>query len=192
MIRSLIHDQTYEVFSWEDFGQGVETLAGKIIDKKESFDRVIALAKGGTTIARPILDLLGMKELSSIQIEFYSGIATTNRTPVITQSLPISIRGEKVLIIDDIADSGETLAMARSYLGFHGASEVQTATLVIKPWTKVIPDFYSHTSKAWIIWPWETRETTTLLSDIWGKKGDTKIQIVENLAKLGYKSVIPV
>ncbi|PWU22672.1 phosphoribosyltransferase [Candidatus Cerribacteria bacterium 'Amazon FNV 2010 28 9'] len=181
-----IHDQTFEVYSWEKFGKHVFELSKKIVESGESFDRIVALAQGGTVIARAVSDHIGVKNVSSIQISFYTGIESKTKTPVITQSLPVTIKGERVLIIDDIADSGETLLMASEYMRWHGAEESKTATLVVKPWTKKTPDFWYHKTQAWIVYPWETRETIQLLTQIWKDKGDSGDSIVSHLQSLGY------
>jgi uncharacterized protein len=183
-----IHDQAYEVYSWAKFGEAVFELSKQIIETGEHFDRIIALAKGGIEICRPISDFLAIKELSSIHIEFYTGIGTTARTPVITQSLPVRIKDERILVIDDIADSGETLILATKYLLQHGAKDIQTATLVSKPWTKHKPTFSQYESKAWVVFPWETRETIQLLAQIWGRKGDSSEVITKQLETLGFTS----
>lgn len=183
-----IHGQAYELYSWKEFGEHVFAIAKSIVELGDQFDRIIALAKGGTAIVRPIADLCGIKELSSIQIEFYTGIETTARTPVITQSLPVKIKDERVLIIDDVADSGETLILATNYIKQHGAVDIKTATLVIKPWTKLKPDFTYYKTEAWIIFPWEIREHIVLLSAMWKAKGDSDAQIKSQLLEIGFTS----
>lgn len=183
-----IHDQTYELYDWKTFGEHVFAIAKQIVERGDQFDRIIALAKGGTAIVRPIADLCGIKELSSIQIEFYTGIEKTAKTPVITQSLPVRIKDERVLIIDDVADSGGTLILATNYVRQHGASDIKTATLVLKPWTKFEPDFSYYKTDAWIIFPWEIREHILLLSAMWTERGDSKATIRKQLLKIGFTS----
>ncbi len=180
------HNQAYELYSWQDFGDHVLALARKIIESGETFDRLIALAKGGTAIARPLADLCDIQELSSIQIEFYTGIAKTAKIPVITQSLPVKIKDERVLVIDDIADSGETLILATNYIRQHGVRDLHTATLVTKSWTKFQPDYSYHQTDAWVVFPWEARETIKLLSALWKEKGDSTEKIVAQLAQTGF------
>lgn len=181
-----IQNQTYELISWSEFGGFVLSLAKNILKSGEEFDRLVALAKGGTAIARPIGDLCGIKEFSSMQIEFYTGIATTNRTPVITQDIPVKIKGEKILVIDDIADSGETLTVADKYITLHGADVIKTATLITKPWTKFKPDYSFYQTEAWVIFPWEARETIGLLAGIWRETGLSDEVILENLRQIGF------
>jgi uncharacterized protein len=181
-----IHGQEYAVYDWKTFGEHVFELSKKIFTSNDHFDRIVALAKGGTAISRPIADYIGVNELSSIQIEFYTGIGTTSKTPVITQSLPVRIRDERVLIIDDIADSGETLILAANYMKQHGVADVKTATLVTKPWTKKMPDFSYYESEAWLIFPWESRESIQLLSQIWHDAGDSQEIVMSQLKELGF------
>lgn len=184
-----VHDQPYEFYSWDEFGTDVFSLATKIQEGKQKFDRIIALAKGGVTISRPILDLLNINELSSIQIEFYSGVYTTDSMPVITQSLPVKIKGESVLILDDLADSGESFITAVQYLRQHGTKSIQTASWLIKPWSKFKPDFFVRKTSAWVIFPWEIRETITILKSLWEKAGDSKTLIHKNLLSIGFSEV---
>lgn len=181
-----IHETKYELFSWEEFGQHVLALAKSIIQSGEEFDVLVALARGGTAIARPLADLCGIKEISSMQIEFYTGVNETAKSPVITQSLPVKVRDQKVLVVDDIADSGETLKIADHYLTMHGVSEIKTATLITKPWTKYQPDHSAYESSAWVIFPWESRESIELLAAIWAGKGDTAEKIASQLSDIGF------
>lgn len=180
------HDQAYEFYSWETLGEDIFVLAKKIIESGKKYDRIIALAKGGLTFARSMVDYLGVEDVSSIQIQFYTGIGTTYKTPVITQSLPVSIKGENILIFDDIVDKGETMKLAVEYLNYHGANSIATSTLVEKPWSTFKTDYYARTSQAWVIYPNEIRETISILKEIWLEKGDSPEVIQKNLLELGF------
>ncbi len=186
MISQTIHGQTYEVFSWEEIGHHTFTLGKKILSSGQKFDRVVALARGGVSIAQSLSDLVGVRKISAIQSEMYSGVYEA-KTPIIVQPLAANIKGERILLIDDLADSGETLLFAKEYLSMHGPLDVVTATLAAKPWTKITPDFYELASEAWMVFPWEMRETILTLEGIWRSKGDDAAKIYKNLALLGYK-----
>lgn len=180
------HDQAYEFYNWETLGNDIFLLAKKIIESGRKFDRIIALAKGGLTFSRSLVDYLNVEEVSSIQIQFYTGIGTTYKTPVITQSLPVSIKGENILVFDDIVDKGETMKLAVEYLNYHGAKSIATSTLIEKPWSNFKTDFSARSSQAWVIYPNEIRETISILKEIWEEKGDSPEIIRENLIKLGF------
>lgn len=185
MKKTTIHEQKYLLLTWEDAGKHMLELSKKVIADRKKYDRIIALAKGGLTWSRTLCDYLGLENLSSIQIMFYTGIGKTARTPVITQSLPISIKNERVLIFDDVADSGETLILAKKYAKMHGAKDVKVATLAVKTWTKFMPDYYSIESAEWIIFPHEVREMIALLSSMWKERGDSPSAIRKQLLQIG-------
>jgi hypoxanthine phosphoribosyltransferase len=132
------------------------------------------------------VDYLQTDNISTIQIEFYTGIGTTQKTPVITQSLPVSIRNEKVLVFDDIVDRGETMKLATQYLQYHGAAEIKTAALINKPWSTFKVDYAARQSEAWVIFPNEIRETIETLIELWQENGDSNSQILEQLAQIGF------
>lgn len=183
---TVFHDQAYEFYPWEDLGTDVFHLAQQLLKDTPEFDRVIALAKGGVTFARSLVDYLNIPEYSSIQIEFYTGIGETAKTPVITQSLPTSIKDERILVFDDIADSGETLKLATQYFQYHGAKSVTTAVLVEKPWSTFKPDYHARKSEAWVIFPNEARETIGILSEKWETLGDSPEKIRAQLQEIGF------
>lgn len=178
----------YQFCSWQQFGNDVFSLAQKILDSGEEFDRIVALAKGGLTMSRSLVDYLKIKNVSSMQIEFYAGINSATKTPVITQSLPVTIKDERVLIVDDIADSGETLDLAIKYVQYHGAQSIKTATHFYKPHSKVTPDFFVHETAAWVIFPNEIRETIQQLYHDWTSDGIKKEEIIDRLQAIGLPS----
>jgi len=186
MTTSKIHNQEYEFYSWESLGEDIFNLAQQILESGQKFDRIIALAKGGLTFARSLVDYLAVADLSTMQIQFYTGIGETQRKPVVVQDLPVPIKGEKILVFDDIVDSGETLKLAIEYLTSQGAASIVTATLLQKPWANPKDNWHARESSAWVIFPNEIRETITTLVDLWGKKGDTPAEIKQNLLSLGF------
>jgi len=176
---------SYIAPSWEKMGEVCFSLAKKILKKNLEIDRLIALAKGGWTWARTMADFLKIEEVGSIQVQFYSGIYKTKKTPIIIQSLPLTIKNEKVLLFDDIDDSGETLITAEEYLQLCGVKQVTTATLFHKPWSKAKPDFYGGKTKSWVVFPHEVRETVEELSQKWKKQAIKKPALKKRLAKIG-------
>ncbi|HYD35606.1 MAG TPA: phosphoribosyltransferase family protein [Vitreimonas sp.] len=181
-----LHDQAYEFYPWNQLGEDIFELSKKILDSGQKFDRLIALAKGGLTFSRSLVDYLEIPDVSSIKIEFYGVVNTINKTPIITQSLPVSIRNEKILVFDDIVDKGETMKLAKQYLSYHGAESVTTACLISKPWSHFKPDFWARESEAWIIFPNEVRETIAALSESWGHMGDSPEEIRSQLLNIGF------
>lgn len=186
MTTTQFHGQTYEYYPWAQLGEDIFSMAQEILKSGKKFDRLVALAKGGLTFSRSLVDYLAIPEVSSLQIEFYTGVGETAKTPVITQSLPVTVRNEHILLFDDIVDSGETLKLAVQYLGYHGAASITTSALVSKPWTKYPANFSARSTKAWIVFPNETRETIQILVKMWQEKGDSPEVIEKQLLEIGF------
>ncbi len=178
---------TYHYYSWQELGDLTEKLAYQIIQKNPHINRLIALATGGLTMSRALRDYLGLKKISSLQVEFYTDIGKTSSAPIITQSLPINIDGENILIFDDINDTGRTLQAATQYLQLRGARQITTATLFQKPHTNHSSDFYQQKTTSWVIFPDEVRETIQLLSDRWRRQLSLN-EIRQRLSKIGFTS----
>lgn len=158
--------------NWKDVQFLTLSLARKIIESSFLPDIIVGVARGGWVTARLLSDLLNVKDLASMKIEFYKSIGKRDGKPVITQPISESPYGKSVLIVDDVADTGESLLLAKSHVDSMGAKEVKLATLHMKPWSKVAPDFYVELTDAWIIYPWEFRESLEYLSDILKDEGE--------------------
>ena len=122
-------------------------------------DIIIAIARGGVVPARILSDLLGTPNLSFIQIEFYTNISQTLQEPTLKQTITTNVRGKKILLVDDIADTGKSLKLAKTHLQQQGAFEIKTATLYQKPQSITAPDFYEKQTTNWVVFPWDTKET---------------------------------
>ncbi len=186
MQPTFFHDQAYEFYSWSVLGEDIFKLSQQIIKSGLKFDRIIALARGGLTFSRSVMDFLGVANISSFQIEFYTGVGTTGKTPVITQSLPVSIRDESVLIFDDIVDKGPTMKLAVDYVSHLGVKNITTAALITKPWSEFKVDFFARESRAWVIFPNEIRETIVTLTQMWQERGDNPATIKQQLLEVGF------
>jgi hypoxanthine phosphoribosyltransferase len=101
--------------------------------------------------------------LASIKIENYSNIDELLVTPRLVYPLSADTKGKRVLIIDDVADRGDSLILARKHVVELGAREVRVATLHYKPWSKIKPDYYALEYRSWIVYPWEITETVRKL-----------------------------
>lgn len=176
--------------SWDDLDYLTLRVAKQINQSNISFDLIIALAKGAWPMSRSFLDYTGIKELASLGVKFYSGINKRLAKPDIYQQIPVDVKNKKVLIFDDVADTGESLAFTQKYLLKKGASQVKTATLFLKPWSNILPDFYSATTDAWIIFPFEKREMKNLLGKNWKKKGKSQEEILKRYIKLGFSKEV--
>jgi hypoxanthine phosphoribosyltransferase len=149
----------FEVPTWNQIYSMLLNLAEKI--RKSGFkpDIIIGVSRGGWPPARVLSDLLDNPNLANVKAEFYLGVAETKGEPIITQPISTPVTGKKVLVVDEVADTGKSLKLIKKHVIKKNAAEVKTATVYYKPWSIVKPDYYEKETDLWIVFPWETKET---------------------------------
>lgn len=186
MTYSEINGTPFALLTWDDLDSMTRRLATAVRAGGQRFDRVLALAQGGLTMARHFVDLTGIEKLSSCQISFYKGINEMNAEPSLIQPVTVSLAGERVLILEDLIDTGATVAFARAYVEEQRAAYVQIAALVKKSHAQVMPDYCVETIDRWIIHPYESRETIQELSRQWTQLGWSAQKCEQALAAIGF------
>jgi hypoxanthine phosphoribosyltransferase len=155
-------DEEREVLTWDDFGTASRELAAEVIRSGFETDIVVAIARGGLLLAGGIAYALGVKSCGAVNAEFYTGIGTRLPEPIMLPPLldAESIVGKKVLLVDDVSDSGRTLAMVVQLLQAGGA-EVRTVCLYSKPGTVLEPTYTWRRTSRWITFPWSALPPVT-------------------------------
>jgi len=136
--------------SWRQTEALVKKLANLVREDFEP-DVVIGIARGGLVVAVMLSHLLGC-EFRVVHIRHYAGKRRLSRPKLI--SAPGDLNG-RVLIVDDVADTGVTLRFAKSFLSGRGVKNVKTAALAYKPRSKLVPDYFLFKTSDWIVFPWE-------------------------------------
>jgi len=131
----------------------------KIHKNRYQPDIIVGIARGGIIPASILTDLLKTQITTTIRIEFYLDIAQPNIQPTLKQPLTVPVNGKKILIVDDISDSGQSLKIAKQHLTEKGATEIKIATLYTKTTTQIPPDYVEKTTNNWVVFPWEIKET---------------------------------
>ncbi len=149
-----------ETLTWDGFGAATRDLARNIVATGFEPEVVVAIARGGLLPAGAIAYGLGVKNCGAINVEFYTGIGTVLAAPeVLPPALDMDyLDGRRVLLVDDVADSGRTLALAVQLLQEKGA-DVRSVTIYTKPSTIIQPDFAWKDTDRWIDFPWSFRGT---------------------------------
>ena len=144
-----------ERLSWEQFGEASRDLARTILRDGFEPEVVVAIARGGLLPGGAIAYALGAKNCGALNVEFYTGIGTVLDAPeLLPPELDMSyLEGRRVLLVDDVADSGRTLDLAVRLLTERGA-EVRSAVIFTKPTTIVQPDYSWKATSLWIDFPW--------------------------------------
>ncbi|MFX0097820.1 MAG: phosphoribosyltransferase [Candidatus Hodarchaeota archaeon] len=155
--------------------------------QKSSFkpDIILGIARGGWVVGRIMSDLLSNKQTANLKIEFYTDIAKTAETPRITQPVSTDVKDKRVLVCDDVSDTGKSLAVAVEYLKEKATKEIKVACLHKKSWSIFTPDFYIADTDDWIIYPWEVKETLDKIVQRMKEEGKSNQEIIEELNKTG-------
>ncbi len=148
-------------------------------------DLIVGVSRGGWAPARVLSDLLENTRTASMKVEFYVGLGKTTSRPVVTQPISENASGKNVLIVDDVADTGQSLKVAIDHLTEKGARAIKTATLYYKPHSAFKPDFFAESTSEWIIFPWERLEAAKLLIEDAKKQNLGTDAVRETLRKCG-------
>ncbi|PDM26386.1 xanthine phosphoribosyltransferase [Candidatus Bathyarchaeota archaeon B24-2] len=141
--------------SWEHFYRLAKEVANKIKSSGYVPDMIIGLARGGWCLARVLCDFIGVKDLVSLKVEHWGITATPDGKAKLKYPFNIDLTGKKVLVVDDITDTGESMRISVDYVKTLNPSEVRTAALRHIEGSKFKPDYYAEKiTWRWVIFPW--------------------------------------
>ncbi|MCW4018797.1 MAG: phosphoribosyltransferase [Candidatus Bathyarchaeota archaeon] len=122
-------------------------------------DVIVGVSRGGWLPARVLSDLLENANLANVKVECYLGIDKSGETPRLTQCVSASVASKRVLVVDEVADSGRSLQLTFNHIREEGAKEIKTAVLYYKPRSIFRPDWWAAETSCWVVFPWEMKET---------------------------------
>lgn len=157
---------TVELVPWEEAVSLSRALAEQIRGRF-SPGIILAIGRGGFVPARIVADSLMMKNMTCIRVEHWGDAAKCTREAYIRYPLSHSIEGQDVLVIDDVTDTGETLAVTMEYLSSQKCGSVKTGVLHHKKVSAFTPDYYVKEVSGWhwIVYPWALHEDLTAFLD---------------------------
>ncbi|WP_182526598.1 phosphoribosyltransferase [Nocardioides dongkuii] len=147
-----------ETLTYEQFGVAVRDLAQQVVDSGYEPDMVLSIARGGLGLGMGLGYALDVKNLSAINVEFYTGVDERLEVPIMLPPTPsaVDLAGLRVLIADDVADSGRTLEIVQDFCADHVA-EARSAVIYEKPRTVVHADYVWRRTDLWIEFPWSVQ-----------------------------------
>ena len=155
-----------EVLTWELFGTAARELAGQVADSGYRPDLIFSIARGGLFVAGALGYALDVKNLFVMNVEFYTGVDQRLELPVVLPPTldAVDLTGSRVLIADDVADTGKTLELVREFCAGYVA-EVRTAVVYEKPQSVVRCDYVWRRTDRWIDFPWSSQPPVVRRSD---------------------------
>jgi uncharacterized protein len=144
-----------ERMSWAELGEAARELGATMAADGYEPDLILGIARGGLLVAGALSYAIGVKNTFTMNVEFYTGVDERLPVPMILPPVPdlVDLHDARMLIADDVADTGQTLALVRGFcVGQVG--EVRTAVLYEKPRSIVTCDYVWRRTEVWIDFPW--------------------------------------
>jgi hypoxanthine phosphoribosyltransferase len=151
-----------EQLSWAEFGEATRDLARSVADDGYAPDLILSIARGGLLVGAALGYALDVKNAWTMNVEFYTGVDERLDVPMILPPVPdlIDLETARVLIVDDVADTGETLALVKGFC-FGKVGEVRCAVLYEKSRAIVSCDYVWRRTDLWIDFPWSAEAPVT-------------------------------
>jgi len=147
--------------TWDELGTGSKALAEQVAADGFHVDFILGISRGGLLVAGALAYALGVKNKFTMSVEFYTGIDERLDMPMILPPVPhlVDLHESRVLVADDVADTGQTLVLVREFLEGK-VDEVKIACLYEKPRSVVQCDYVWERTDRWIVFPWSADDPT--------------------------------
>ncbi len=154
--------------TWED----ADRWAGRIAERVRAADAIpqtiVALTRGGWVPARLLCDHFGVHRLVSLRAQHWGVTATPSGKAELTEGLSGSVADQRVLVVDDITDTGESLSLAVEHVRAGRPSQVESAAFLHIAHSKFVPTYYAEeiprTAWVWVVFPWNYWEDLSTLA----------------------------
>ncbi len=148
------HREGVDEITWERFAELAAVLAEKLA--AHHVDTIVGIARAGLFPATQVALML-RGELYPVRVTRRVADIVTHQHPVWKVDVSPEVAGRNVAVVDEIADSGETLRLVADRVRERGAASVITASLVSHSWADPRPDVVALVSDAFVIFPWDKR-----------------------------------
>ena len=145
------------MLSWELFGLAARQLADDVVEDGFTPDLILAIARGGLFLAGALGYSLDVKDIHLTDVEYYTGVDRAPGCAGDAAAAPdvAELGGARMLIADDVADTGATLRFVRDFCAEHVA-EVRCAVVYQKPKSDVDCEYVWRRTDRWIDFPWSS------------------------------------
>jgi len=166
--------------SWPEAIEMSEALGRKVLESGFKPEIVLAVSRGGLVPARIVSDILDVDNVVAAAVKYWALAERRAERPVLYHGVePSIVGGKKVLVVDEVADTGATLKLIVDLLNVMGVAEVRTAVLHVKSTSSLTPDYYVErvAEWVWISYPWSRWEDLREFK----KRGHDIIKYIEKI-----------
>jgi hypoxanthine phosphoribosyltransferase len=146
------HRQGVREISWEEFAALSARLAEELAEA--GVEAIVGIARAGLFPATAVACNL-RREMYPARVTRRVNDKVVHKSPVWKVPVSPEVKGQVVAVVDEIADTGETLALVANSIRENGAVRVVTACLVSHTWASPAPDMSVLITDAFVIFPWD-------------------------------------
>ena len=148
-----------EILTWDVFGAASRDLAQIVADDGYAPEMILSIARGGLLVGGALGYALGVKNVYTMNVEFYTGVDERLEVPRILPPAPdfVDLDDARILIADDVADTGHTLESVEEFCAGK-VGEVRVAVLYEKSRSLVKCDYVWRRTDRWINFPWSDKD----------------------------------
>jgi hypoxanthine phosphoribosyltransferase len=143
---------------WSEADQWADRVAEKIRAAGRLPETIVGLTRGGWVPSRMLADRLGVHRLVALRAQHWGVTATKSGKAELTEGFVGSLAGQRVLVVDDITDTGESLELARAHVAAQRPAQLETATFLHITHSRFVPDYFGEEiprgAWVWIVFPW--------------------------------------
>jgi hypoxanthine phosphoribosyltransferase len=154
--------------TWADADRWADRISERILAANRVPETIVSLTRGGWVPARLVADRLGIRRLVSLRLQHWGVTATPSGAAELTEGLSGTVDGQDVLLLDDITDTGESLALATRHVEERGGRRIESATCLHITHSKFVPTYYAEEIPrdhwVWVVFPWNYWEDLTTLA----------------------------
>jgi uncharacterized protein len=154
--------------TWSDIDRWADAVADRVRDAAAVPETIVGLTRGGWVPGRLLCDRLGVHRLVSLRAQHWGITATRTGAAALTEGLSGPVRGREVLVVDDITDTGDSLALAVDHVRARRPRRIESATLLHIAGARHVPTYFGEevvrSEWAWVVFPWNYWEDLIALA----------------------------
>ena len=131
-------------------------------------ETIVGLTRRGWVPARLLADRLGVHRVVSLRAQHWGVTATPSGAAVLSEGLSGSVASQRVLVVDDITDTGDSLRLAVDHVRAAGPSSVESAAFLHIGHATFTPTYYAEEiprdAWVWVVFPWNYWEDLATLA----------------------------
>ena len=142
--------------SWDKFQADCHVLSERVRQSGNTYDKMLCITRGGVFVGGLLGHFLGFRDITTIALKLY--VLDKQQSVVEQLSAPdLPLPGSRILVVDDLLDSGRTLAFIKDKWGEE--YQIDIAVLYDKGGGTLRPTFAaSKIPNEWVHFPWEQKD----------------------------------